>query len=66
VNIEYIYDEKGRKKSVIVPLEIWEELMKKRNAIKKKRDVKKYRGIVKATEDIEKEIEELRDEWERI
>ena len=65
MNIEYIYDEKGRKKSVIVPIEMWEELMKKKNPVNKNRDVKKYRGIIKA-KNIEKEIEELRNEWERI
>ena len=38
MNIEYIYDEKGRKKSVIIPIEMWEEIRKK---IKKERERKK-------------------------
>ncbi|MCD6171754.1 MAG: hypothetical protein J7J36_05010 [Thermoplasmata archaeon] len=28
-------------------------------------EIKKYRGMLKATEDTEKDIEELRNEWER-
>ncbi len=38
MKIEYIYDEKGRKKSVIVPIKMWEEIQKK---IKLERDEKK-------------------------
>ena len=62
VDIKYIYDDKGRKKSVIVPIEVWEEIIKKSRI---RRNVKKYRGIIKAKE-IENEIKKLRDEWERI
>lgn len=28
-------------------------------------EIKKYRGIAKATDNMEKDIEELRNEWER-
>ena len=64
MNIEYIYDEKGKKKGVIIPIELWEELIKNRIANRRK-DMKKYRGIIDEKE-IEIRVKKLRDEWERI
>ncbi len=57
--VEYIYDEHGRIKGVIVPLELWEKLKGKLF------EPSKYRGIYRDKKNIEKSIRELRDEWER-
>ena len=64
MKIEYIYDENGKKKSVVVPIEIWEEMIKKQDETLRKRDIKKYRGILKIT-GIDDKIKKLREEWDR-
>jgi len=58
--IEYIYDEKGNIKAVIVPIRLWEEIKKKIF------NPSEFRGMYKHLNlDPEKESKELRDEWER-
>ncbi|MBC7080812.1 MAG: XRE family transcriptional regulator [Thermoplasmatales archaeon] len=37
MKIEYIYDEKGKKKKVIIPIEMWKEIKKKIENEKKMR-----------------------------
>ena len=64
MKIEYIYDENGKKKGVVVPIEIWEEMIKKQDNIPRKRDIKKYRGILKIN-GIDDKIKKLREEWDR-
>lgn len=57
--VEYIYDEHGRIKGVIVSPELWEKI----------KDMlfepSKYRGIYKGKKDLEKSLRELRSEWKR-
>ncbi|WP_297505995.1 hypothetical protein [Thermococcus sp.] len=57
--VEYIYDEHGRIKGVIVPPELWERL--KRRLF----EPSKYRGIYRNKKGLEKSLRELRGEWER-
>jgi len=57
--VEYIYDEHGRIKGVIVPPELWERLKKRLF------DPSKYRGIYRDKKNLNKSLRELRDEWER-
>ena len=64
MKIEYIYDENGKKKSAVVPIEMWEKMIKKRDNTTRKRDIKKYKGILKINE-IDDKIEKLRGEWDR-
>ncbi|HEC92191.1 MAG TPA: hypothetical protein ENI51_04230 [Candidatus Atribacteria bacterium] len=64
MKIEYIYDENGKKKGVVVPIEIWEEMIKKQDKISRKGDIKKYRGILKIN-GIDDKIKKLREEWDR-
>jgi hypothetical protein len=68
--IEYIYDSKGEKKGVIIPIELWEKNKSKILDNSKNKKVfrpSKYRGIYKDMEiDLNKEVRKIRDEWERI
>lgn len=82
MSIKYIYDSKGKKTDVVIPIEIWnkskstilKEYEKKEDLkeYKKKDDEKvfkpsKYRGIYHHLKlDLEKETKKLRDEWVRI
>ncbi|MDI3474903.1 MAG: hypothetical protein PWQ79_732 [Thermococcaceae archaeon] len=57
--VEYIYDEHGRIKGVIVSPELWEKIKDRLF------EPSKYRGIYKGKKDLEKSLRELRSEWER-
>jgi len=58
--IEYIYSKYGKIEGVIIPIELWREIRKKIF------DPSVYRGMYKGlVEDLDKEIRELRKEWDR-
>lgn len=71
MSIKYVYDSKGRKTDVIVPIELWNQdkskILKEKNKTKKILKLSKYRGIYKdLTVDLEKEAKDLRNEWVRL
>ncbi len=70
MRVQYIYDEAGNRKSVIIPYKEWERIKESIKVPKIKAidfDPDKFRGIYKHLKvDLEKEIKNLRDEWERI
>ncbi|WP_237702824.1 hypothetical protein [Thermococcus barophilus] len=58
--IEYIYGKNGKIKAVIVPIDLWEKIKAKFF------DPSEFRGIYKDLKvDFERELRELREEWER-
>ena len=58
--IEYVYGKNGKIKAVIIPIEVWEKIKVKFF------DPSEFRGIYKDLKiDLEKELRELREEWER-
>ena len=66
---QYIYDAKGNKTGIILPIELWDELIPLIKKIEKKDafDPKKYRGIYRDLKiDFEDEIGRMRGEWTRI
>ena len=67
--MQYIYDTEGRKTCVIVPIDLWESLDTEKPAGEQVgvRDPGKYRRIYRDLNvDLEDEIRNLRDEWDRI
>lgn len=70
MSIRYVYDSKGRKTDVIVPIEIWNKdksrISKGKKETKKNLILSKYKGIYKDLNiELDKEIKNLRDEWVR-
>ncbi|EHQ36304.1 hypothetical protein [Methanoplanus limicola] len=63
--LQYVYDSKGNKTGVIIPIEIWdEEEMKIRDDIEFR--PQDFRGIYKNIDlDLDEDIRNLRDEWVR-
>lgn len=55
MNIQYITDEKGRHKAVIIPIKDWEEMKKENERIKNKLAV--LNGVADALEEVQ-EIKE--------
>lgn len=73
MSIRYIYDSKGKKTDVVIPIEIWNKSKSKILKEYEKREEEKvfkpskYRGIYHHLKlDLEKETKKLRDEWVRI
>ena len=63
--LQYIYDSKGNKTGVIVPIEIWDEKEMKIRETGEFRP-QDFRGIYKNINlDLDEEIRNLRDEWVR-
>ena len=68
MTLKYIYQEDGKKTAVIIPIEEWLKIQHLLNAHKKSQqfDPKVYRGFLKHKgEDVEKELQKLREEWKR-
>ncbi len=68
---KYIYNEKGQKKAVIIPINEWENLNKHENKAGKKPDKKRLtdmigvaKGSFNTVGEIDAHINKLRDEWD--
>lgn len=71
--VEYVYDSKGKKTGVIIPLELWE---KNKSKFKKIEDLNEdttsfhpsdFRGIYSNMKfNLEEEARKMREEWVRI
>ena len=67
MKVEYVYNEKGEKTGIILPIELWDKVSP---LIEKKReerviDLSKYKGIYKNMKNLDIEIKKLREEWTR-
>ena len=67
MKVEYVYNEKGEKTGIILPIELWDKVSP---LIEKKReerviDLSKYKGIYKNMKNLDIEIKKLREEWIR-
>ena len=69
MEVQYIYDEEGRRTGVIVPIELWNKISNLEKLAREEKsewDPSKYRGIYKNLKvDVIKESKSLRDEWTR-
>jgi len=68
MGVQYVYNEKGEKTGVIIPIEFWEEIGPTTEKIKERDFLpSRYRGIYKDLKvNLEEEIRNLREEWERV
>ena len=70
MEVQYVYDEKGRKRGVIIPTELWNEV-KGKMAVEegKKKEIftpSEFRGIYKDLKiDLREAAKSLREEWKR-
>lgn len=71
--IRYLYDQNGNRTDVVIPISAWSEdiaqMIMGKITNKEKFDPADYIEIVHYTdlsEDLEKEIKQLRNEWERL
>ncbi|MEN6611700.1 MAG: hypothetical protein ABFC24_12735 [Methanoregulaceae archaeon] len=68
MQVQYVYDEQGRKTSVIIPISLWQKISRQKNAVRDKSpfDPARYRGIFRNLGiDIDRELMDLRQEWDR-
>jgi hypothetical protein len=66
VKVEYVYNERGEKTGVIIPVSVWNKISGSLGEEKKKGgNVKQYRGMLKDTENLDARLHGLRDEWDR-
>lgn len=69
MQVQYVYDENGKKTGVIIPIAIWETVSRQKEAKKPKAafDPSKFRGLYRSLAiNPEKELNSLRQEWERM
>jgi len=70
MEVQYVYDEEGRRTSVLVPITLWNKISHLAEAQDEKTDwdPTKYRGCTRAClkVDVAKESKTLRDEWTRM
>jgi hypothetical protein len=73
IEIRYLYDQNGNRTDVVIPISAWseeiEQIIKGKISEEEIFDPAKYMGIVHYTgtsEDLDKEIKHLRNEWERL
>jgi hypothetical protein len=70
MEVQYVYDEEGRRTGVIVPIDLWNRishLAKEAEEGKGEWEPSKYRGMYKNLKvDVRAESKALRDEWARI
>jgi len=69
MQVQYVYDEQGRKTSVIVPISLWQKVSRRKNTVPETSsfDPARYRGIYRNLGiDIDQELRALRQEWERV
>ena len=69
MEVQYIYDEEGRRTGVIVPIELWNKIRNPEKLGRQEKgewDPSKYRGMYKNLKiDVRTESKSLRDEWTR-
>lgn len=68
MEIQYVYDESGKRTAVIIPVQLWNEIRLKMKEGEKEQvfNPSKYRGIYKNwTVNLEDEVKKLRREWVR-
>jgi hypothetical protein len=68
MKVQYIYNEEGQRENVIIPYKEWERI---RSIIEEEKEMEfdpdKYKGIYKNMQlNLEEEIKNLRDEWNRL
>jgi hypothetical protein len=68
MKVQYIYNEDGEKENVIIPYKEWEKIRSTLEEGKEAEfDPDKYKGIYKGLQiNLEEEIKNLRDEWNRL
>jgi hypothetical protein len=69
MEVQYVYDEEGRRTGVLVPITLWNKISHLAVARDEKTDwdPTKYRGMYKNLKvDVVKESKTLRDEWARM
>ncbi len=70
MEVQYVYDEDGRKTGVIIPINLWNKisyLVSRDQEEKTNWDPSKYRGMYKDLKvDVKKESAALREEWMRV
>jgi len=69
MQLQYIYDENGKNTSVIVPIDLWHDLSQKIQMKKGRESFEpsKFRGIYRNLGiHLKKELQNLRQEWERV
>jgi hypothetical protein len=65
--IQYVYDAGGNKKSVIVPIELWEKTLQLRNSRHEPCNPQDYYGVYRdLIKDPKGVAESLRKEWDRV
>lgn len=69
MQIQYVYDEQGRKTAVIVPISMWRKVTVPDSTTCAKEgvmDPDRYRGIYRDLKiNFEEEIKKMRSEWDR-
>lgn len=69
MEIQYVYDENGKRTAIIIPIQLWNEMRLKVKEREKEQvfNPSKYRGIYKnLTINLKDEIKKLRQEWIRM
>mgnify|MGYP000928625860 CR=1 FL=1 len=64
--VKYVYDSKGKKTGVIIPIDVWEKTKSKIIAMENKNEFhpSQFRGIYRNMKlDWEEEAKKLREEW---
>jgi len=68
MQVQYVYDEQGRKTGVIVPISLWQKISRRKSTAPNNSafDPARYRGLYRNHGiDIDREIATLRQEWEQ-
>ncbi len=69
MQVQYVYDENGKKTSVIVPITLWQKILRRKSSASDNRDFdpSRYRGLFRNLGiKIDHEIDMMRQEWERV
>lgn len=69
MQVQYVYDENGKKTGVIVPIAFWENVSRRKNSSKPKAafDPSEYRGLYRNLPlNLRRELTGMRLEWERM
>lgn len=69
MQVQYVYDENGKKTGVIIPIALWENVSRRKEALKPEAgfEPSKARGLYRnLAVNLKKELKCLRQEWERV